>query len=150
MNWVLAGVAAVALFAWSSTSTSSAAADAFYGQVLDVMDDLSDQGLTPMLWDLCRTEAEQAEYVAAGTSWTMDSQHLACLAADVVDGRRDPAGDLVLWGAPMDPSNGYDAVRVSMFAEHAAALYVAATSRGLISGADWASPKYDPAHIEAA
>jgi len=118
--------------------------------------DLRGQGCLPLVFETARSP-ERAAYLAsigrsqAGTaSLHVPRSDGLARAADVVDGRRDEHGRLLLWGGafPGDPPD-ISARREAAAADYFRAQGAAAARAGLTWGGSWRSFR-DPAHVELA
>ncbi len=119
----------------------------FRNRLERVLDRLENEGFSPKVNETFRSEARQALMFELGTSKTPKvGNHHWGRAADIVDGRKDAQGRVVLWGASLDTwSNA--AERQRMADNFFAALGRAAKAEGLTWGGDWRSFP-DPAHVE--
>jgi hypothetical protein len=115
---------------------------------------LGDRGLVPLVFET-RRSLERAAYLKsigrskAGTlSLHVAPEGSTCRAADVVDGRKDSMGRLILWGGtfPGDTPE-LTAERTAMAREYFKAQGAAALEVGLTWGGGWHSFP-DPAHLE--
>ena len=131
------------------TSTSLEDLDPDFREVLEhVIDDMEAQGYPVYVYETYRAAERQAHLHAQGYSQIESGgSHELGLGADLVDGRRDSLGRLILWGDSEEDWPNADE-REAMGSDFFQVLGVTAMAWGLEWGGSWASFP-DPAHVQS-